>query len=89
MDKVTRTRGRDALRRLLRPKKRKLTQGDVRRAVGAEAGTVTKWVSGERIPGSRYQHLLEKHFGIRTEWWLEELPENGDEEEPSGIAAAS
>jgi len=72
-------RGAVALRRVMARKK--LSQGDVRRAIKAPAGVVTRWLSGERRPGARNAVLLQEHFGIKVSlWWDEEEGEDDESE---------
>lgn len=62
-------RGAAALGEAMR--KRGLTQGDVRRAVGCPSGMVTRWLSGERAPSRGYAAKLDALYRIRCGWWDE------------------
>lgn len=75
-------RGAIALRRAMRRHKPPMTQGAVRRAVGAPAGTITRWLSGDRKPNRDNASKLFKMFGIKIEWWSETVVVDDDDEGP-------
>jgi transcriptional regulator with XRE-family HTH domain len=56
--------------------RKKLSQGDVRRAVSAPAGLVSRWLSGERKPGVMFASRLRAIYGIPIEDWFEEDDED-------------
>lgn len=72
-------RGAIALKRAMRRHKPALSQGDVRREIGAPSGMVTRWLSGSRKPGREYAAKLAKSYGIKAESWDEAVLVDDDE----------
>ena len=49
----------------------RLTQADVRARVGVQAGTVTRWLYGDKVPSLESAMAIENAFGIDPRRWIE------------------
>jgi plasmid maintenance system antidote protein VapI len=67
---------------------RQMTQGQLRRRIGAPTGAISRWIRGERRPGLNMAVRLERELGIPVDAWSAAPSDLGEPLDAPGAAAA-